>query len=313
MRRRELLAGLTGLTGALLLPIPKMSARPGPDPLAGSLQAILTGRTAAAPTSLPALRKHRAAAWHAFETCQYQALAGRLPSLVSAATASRDNAFGPARQAYSALVADSYVLASELALKANEDGIAWVAADRALSAARDSGDPAAIAAASRAVAMAMRRQGHYDGATTMLTSTALTLGADHGSPPPRVLAAYGSLLCTAAYACAQNGQRLQAFDLISEAQAAAARMGDARQDAVSSPRPTSRCTRSASILPWVIQSAPSATPALSISDPCPPLSATRASASIPPGPGSSTDGRTRHARHCSPPNGNPPRRSGARR
>ena len=43
-----------------------------------------------------------------------------------------------------------------------------------------------------------------------------------------VLAAYGSLLCTAAYACAQNGQKLQACDLISEAQAAAARMGDAR-------------------------------------------------------------------------------------
>ena len=229
VRRRELLAGLTGLAGALLLPLPGTPAGPGTDPLASNLEAILTGRSAsAAPVSVPALRKSLTTAWQAFETCHYQALAGQLPDLVGAAAASRASAAGPTRQAFSAILADAYVLASELALKANEDGIAWVAADRALPAARDSGDPAAIAAASRAVAMAMRRQGHYDGATAMLTSTALTLGAGHGNPPPRVLAAYGSLLCTAAYACAQNGHKSQASDLISEARAAADRMGNTR-------------------------------------------------------------------------------------
>jgi transcriptional regulator with XRE-family HTH domain len=229
VRRRELLAGLAGLTGALVLPAPRAPAGPASDPLAGGLEAILTGRdTPAVPVSFPALRKHLAAAWQAFEACHYEALAGQLPSLAAAATASRDNAVDHDRQAYSAILADAYVLGSELALKANEDGIAWVAADRALSAARDSEDPQAIAAACRAVAMAMRRQGHYDGATAMLTSTALTLGADHGNSAPRVLAAYGSLLCTAAYACAQNGQKSQAFDLITEARAAAVRMGTAR-------------------------------------------------------------------------------------
>ena len=39
-----------------------------------------------------------------------------------------------------------------------------------------------------------------------------------------MLAAYGSLLCTAAYASAQNGRRHQALDLIAEATAAAIRM-----------------------------------------------------------------------------------------
>ncbi len=64
----------------------------------------------------------------------------------------------------------------------------------------------------------------------MLTNTALALGADRGNPPPRVLAAYGSLLCTAAYACAQNGQVSRASDLITEAQAAAIRLGAARAE-----------------------------------------------------------------------------------
>jgi hypothetical protein len=113
---------------------------------------------------------------------------------------------------------------SELALKAGDDGMSWVAADRSMAATRDSGEPATIASSSRAVAMAMRRLGHYDAATTMPTRTALSLGADHGDPPLPVLAAYGSLLCTAAYASAQNGRRHQAVDLITEAASAAGRI-----------------------------------------------------------------------------------------
>ena len=240
-------------------------------------------------------------------------LAGQLPDLVGAAAASRASAAGPTRQAFSAILADAYVLASELAPKANEDGIAWVAADRALPAARDSGDPAAIAAASRAAAMAMRRQGHYDGATAMLTSTALTLGAGHGNPPPRVLAAYGSLLCTAAYACAQNGQKSQASDLIGEAGAAADRMGNARAGRSVFSAANVEVYQIGIHTAWATQRALLPTPAPSISAPCLPPSGTHGSASTPPGPGSGTDAPTRPARPSSSPNGNPQRRSSARR
>jgi tetratricopeptide (TPR) repeat protein len=116
------------------------------------------------------------------------------------------------------------VLASELATKSGQDGMAWVAADRAMTAASDSGHPATIAAACRAVAIAMRRLGHYDAATSLLTRTAIALDTGDGSPQGAVLAAYGSLLCTAAYASAQNGRRDQALELITEAGDAASRM-----------------------------------------------------------------------------------------
>jgi hypothetical protein len=79
----------------------------------------------------------------------------------------------------------------------NEDAMAWALADRALAAARDSGYPQSIAIASRAVAIAMRRQGHHDAAVSLLTGTALELDADRGRPAPAVLGAYGALLCTA--------------------------------------------------------------------------------------------------------------------
>jgi transcriptional regulator with XRE-family HTH domain len=227
VRRRELLTSVTGLSAAVLLPVPRVSPRTGPDPVIARLEEILTGHPApAVPAAARVLEARLAAAWQAFNSCHYQALARQLPALVSAASASRDEAAGHSKQACCAALADAYILVSELAQKAGEDGMSWVASDRALTAARDSADPATIAAASRAVAIAMRRLGHYDAATTMLTSTALSLDADHGSPPAATLAAYGSLLCTAAYASAQNGQRHQALDLISEATATASRMGD---------------------------------------------------------------------------------------
>jgi transcriptional regulator with XRE-family HTH domain len=77
-----------------------------------------------------------------------------------------------------------------------------------------------------ALLAALLADGHYDTAITLLTSTALDLGADSGDPAPNLLAAYGSLLCTASYTAAQNGHRLQAVKLINEAEAAAARLSD---------------------------------------------------------------------------------------
>ena len=76
--------------------------------------------------------------------------------------------------------------------------------------------------------IAMRRHGHHDTATTLLTTTALNLGADSGDPAPELLATYGSLLCTASYTAAQHGNRSGALELITEAGTAATRLGGTR-------------------------------------------------------------------------------------
>ena len=76
--------------------------------------------------------------------------------------------------------------------------------------------------------IAMRRDGHHDTATALLTSTALDLGAGSGEPAPGLLATYGSLLCTAAYTTAQRGNRHQAIELITEAETAATRLSGAQ-------------------------------------------------------------------------------------
>ncbi|GGL34488.1 transcriptional regulator [Planomonospora parontospora] len=147
-----------------------------------------------------------------------------LPKVAAMAQATVAQVDGRERDQARAHLADAYMLTSELAVKLNQDGMAWVAADRALNTATVSGDPFAIAGSSRAVAIAMRRQGRHDGAVDVLTRAALGLEADRGSPEPETLQIYAALLCTAAYACAQSGRRAQSLGLIEEAEQATARL-----------------------------------------------------------------------------------------
>lgn len=220
MKRRRFLAGLTGLTGAALLAGTQEAADAAT--MARRIESLLTSDTTGTSASVTELR---AALWSAratFDACSYDDLSVILGRITATAQATIAQAGGQERDQANACLADAYMLASELAVKLNQDGMAWVAADRALTTATFSGDPFAIAGASRAVAIAMRRQGRHEGAVTMLTRAALGLGA--GTPEPQALQVYAALLCTAAYSCAQNGQRAQSLDLIGEAEQAAARL-----------------------------------------------------------------------------------------
>jgi hypothetical protein len=229
VRRRDLLAGLVGVTGAALAGVPRP---PGPatTSLAQGLEALLAGgpNPALPPGGIQALRSHLGAAHTTFRACRYQELAATMPGVIAAAQASLTEATGQQHEQAAALLADAYSLASSLCIRLRDDALAWVTAERARTAAQISGDPAAIAEAARRASIAMRRHGHHDSATALLTSTALGLGAETGKPPPERLTTYGSLLCTAAYTAAQHGNRQQALELITEAGAAVGRLGSAR-------------------------------------------------------------------------------------
>lgn len=228
VRRRQVLAGLAGLTGAAALGRSSDGAAIAPAGLNPRLDALLliTGG-AAAPVATCELARRLARAKAAFERCRYRELGHLLPELVATATATHHSAAGQDSDRTAVTLSGAYQLASELSVKLNDDGMALVAADRAHAAAQASGDAATIAAAARSIAIALRRLGHHDAATALLTRTALSLDVDT-EPAPPLLAAYGSLLCTAAYASAQRGNRAEALDLVCEAEQAAVRLGDCR-------------------------------------------------------------------------------------
>jgi hypothetical protein len=110
-------------------------------------------------------------------------------------------------------LARAYVLAAELALKQHSDS-AWVAADRALSAARASGHPVPIGEASRVLAITMRRSGRCPAAVRLLTQEAADL--DVGRSPTGTVRT--TLLLTAAYTAAGGRDRATALGLLDEAQ-----------------------------------------------------------------------------------------------
>jgi len=212
--RRNLLAGAAGAGIALAVGSSASAApRAQVDPAAG-LESALFAPAAAAPVSAARLAKGLAAAKADFTAARYAALGEHLPALLAAAEATRDASSGQAREQAQAAVARGYVLATELALKAHSD-VAWATADRALTAARASGDPVVVGEASRVLAITMRRAGRTSAAVDMLrrTATGLTGGAEEQ-------AVAATLLMTAAYTAASSGQRADALDLMGGAEQA---------------------------------------------------------------------------------------------
>ncbi|WP_261568989.1 helix-turn-helix domain-containing protein [Frankia gtarii] len=228
VHRRRFLAAGAGAAAAVAIGAPAHATPAPPQEISTARldQVLFTAAPAVAPVAVEQLRAALAVARSDFRAARYATLADQLPHLITLGETSQATSTGTTREAMSAVLADTYSLASEWCVKQNQDPLAWVTADRALRAARASGNPTARGEAARMVAIAMRRVGHYDAAADLLTTTALGLGADHGNPDPNTLAAYGSLLLTASYAAAQGGNRPTALDLAGEAEQTAHRLHD---------------------------------------------------------------------------------------
>jgi len=225
VRRRNFLAGAAGL-GAAITSTGTMAAAADSstvtDP-AAVLEAALFQPPTAEPMPLDRLSLALTAARSDFREARYASLGEELPTLIAAAEATRDSLSGTRRDRASMIVARAYVLASELTVKSHSEA-AWVTADRALRAARESGQPASVGEAARVLAIAMRRSGRGHTAVELLTHTATTLDTERGTPAPSALTVRTSLLLTAAYSAAATGDRTTALNLADEADQSAQRL-----------------------------------------------------------------------------------------
>ncbi|MFG3360954.1 helix-turn-helix domain-containing protein [Streptomyces griseofuscus] len=211
--RRELLTGAVAAGAAAVV-----GAQPAAAAEPVDLDVVLFRLPQAEPVPLPRLVAQIAAARRDYCATQYTRLGQALPGLIAAATATRDAAAGRPREEADLALARSYVLAAELATKQHSDA-AWVAADRALAAARCSGIPVAVGEASRQLAIAMRRSGRSTAAVHLLTKEAADLDAsrDHTG------AVRTTLLLTGAYSAATGRDRTTALSLLEEAEEEASR------------------------------------------------------------------------------------------
>jgi len=225
VRRRDLLAGIAGLAGGTAfgsLP-PPASRAIGPAEFTAGLTGVLYGpQGPAAPVALPRLRAAVTAARADFQAARYRTLAAALPATIQAAMATRAAA-GDDPAAHE-LLAEAYLVASNLLVKVNDDQLAWATADRAAQAADRGGDPLLLADARRSVATVLRRTGHPAAGRRLVLAAAQEIQPGRAATADQ-LSMYGMLLAVAAYTAAVDGARDTAHDLIGAAAAAAARLG----------------------------------------------------------------------------------------
>lgn len=225
VRRRELLGGLASLATGPLLPATSTPAHasgaansPAPDLVAGLERVLLHGDTT--PVAVD-LRSGLAAARADFQASRYTALAARLPGLLAAAG---DPAADPGT------AAEIYNTAVHVAIKLKASGLDWLAADRAMVAARQADDPAVAASVARNVATLLRGAGRYDSAQRLALDAADQLPIHTQAATAEHLSLYGILLCGAGYAAAQAGDRSRSNELLDEAAAAGRRLGGDRNE-----------------------------------------------------------------------------------
>ncbi|MCO8273821.1 hypothetical protein M1L60_24795 [Actinoplanes sp. TRM 88003] len=207
------------LTGAAAVGLTAATGSPGQlDPI------LLASSTSAAPWVADRTALAMDAVNSSYTSAKYAAVAEQLPPLLSALHNAHRQATGEQRTKLARMLARAYGLGSSLATKYGDDAVALTLADRGLTAAKETGHPVTITAATHILAITMRRDGHHGGALQLLSTAADQLDADHAQPAADVIGAYGSLLCTAAYTAAQSGDRATTDTYMKEAARAAARI-----------------------------------------------------------------------------------------
>lgn len=205
MKRRELLRSIGTLGVPALLP-------------ESAVRAALTTPAPDGPTaSLTVIRSAVAQLWEARQASRYEQLAGSVPGVLAAIQ--RRNATCDDANDYLSLTYQA--IAGSMAELQHHD-VAWVASERGIVAAKQSGNAAIMASAERRHAQTLMSMGRSVEAEQVALAAAETLSAhDH-----LALSIYGALLNTCAIAAARQDEPTSANRYLREAGQAADHVGE---------------------------------------------------------------------------------------
>jgi hypothetical protein len=195
----------------------------------GSYQAILGGGE---PVDLAQLQSQVDYACSAWLSAHFSTIGRILPKLILDAQTAADRLSGPCRLAATRCLVMVYRLASSTLLKFETAEVAWLAADRAMLAARLADDPICLARATRSVARAMAAAGQHRDAIDVLVAFANRMEPDLAGDDRQLLSLYGMLLLPAEIAAARDGDATTALTMHAEADQIASRLGPGYDDPV---------------------------------------------------------------------------------
>jgi hypothetical protein len=147
-----------------------------------------------------------------------------LPGLLADAHLASQELTGDRQALAFAFLAHSYNTSSSLLRKLGDDGLAMIAADRAVQTAQMVNEPLLLAASAYRLANVFLPAGRIVEAKEVALSAAGGLER-HLDASPVHLATWGGLILTAAVAAARQGDGGEAWELVGEAKTAARRLG----------------------------------------------------------------------------------------
>lgn len=166
---------------------------------------------------LPKLERTVRYGWMAFQAANYQAIGRLLAELIRNAQAAVWQLDGGERCAALTWLAWTYQLTAAMAFKLGDAQLGWVAADRSIQVAEQTGDLTLIASAARRVAHALSVTHQSPDAIHLVQSAADRLEPNLSNADPSFVSAYGMLLLKGSIAAA----RLQLATVVREFQAEA--------------------------------------------------------------------------------------------
>jgi transcriptional regulator with XRE-family HTH domain len=180
--------------------------------------------------NLPQLERMVRYGWMAFQAANYQAVGQVLADLIRDAQAAVWQLDNDDRRRAQAWLAWTYQLTAATALKLGDAHLGWVAADRGIQIAEQTGDLTLIGNAARRVAHALSATHHSPDAIHLVKSAASRLEPHLMSADPAFISAYGMLLLKGSIAAARLHQAADVRDLQAEALCVAAHLGPNRNE-----------------------------------------------------------------------------------
>jgi transcriptional regulator with XRE-family HTH domain len=177
------------------------------------------------PPSLDEIARAVADIWDAYQASRYGYVTSRLPSVLAGARVAARAHTGDDGDRAKRLVALAHQAAAMILTKLGETDLAWIASDRGLVAAQDSGDPVVVGSLFRSVTHSLLSNSRYAEAVQLTKAAAAYLEPGLANASPRYLSVYGTLFLAGSMAAARNDDRATTREFLAEADRVAQRLG----------------------------------------------------------------------------------------
>jgi transcriptional regulator with XRE-family HTH domain len=181
----------------------------------------------AEPPNLDRLSQQVTYAWTSFQNANWPLLGQALPRLLTTAQTALAAYLGADDQARRArtLLSQAYQVTASTLFKLKEADLAWLAAERGLGLAEETGDSLLISDAARRVAQGLTVTNHYDQALELLQADINRLEPGRGSGSATYLSLYGMLFLMGAVVAARANKPAVARELLNEGHGVARQLG----------------------------------------------------------------------------------------